>query len=100
LRRKQIHGVRFRRQYPLGPYFADFVCFAARVIVEVDGSSHLDAAQIVHDRIRTQWLDRHGFKVIRFWNLDVLTNIDPVMERINREVAIGLQLRGNAASPR
>jgi len=80
LRRKQIGGVRFRRQYPLGPYIVDFVCLPARLIVEVDGGQH--DLQSEADGIRTRWLEAQGHRVIRFWNNDVLSNTDGVVERI------------------
>src|SRR4051794_34921571 len=59
LRNKQINGLRFRRQYPLGPYFADFVCLPARLVIEVDGSQHGEAGQAAHDLRRTAWLNRN-----------------------------------------
>jgi len=80
LRRKQIESHRFRRQAPLGPYVADFVCFAARLIVEVDGGQHAD--QVARDTERTMWLEAQGYRVLRFWNNDVLRNTDGVIEAI------------------
>src|SRR5712664_3947047 len=59
LRQKQLNGLRFRRQFPLGPYFADFVCLPARLVVEVDGSQHSDVSQAAHDLRRTAWLNRN-----------------------------------------
>jgi len=82
LRRKQINGFRFRRQVPLGRYIVDFVCFEARVIVEVDGGQHAEAA--MHDRERDRWLSSQGFRVLRFWNNDVLRETDAVIEMIER----------------
>ena len=82
LRRKRIHGLRFRRQYPIGPYFADFVCLPARLIVELDGGQHADDVAFIYDRKRTAWLEGQRFRVIRFWNLDVVEDIDGVMDRI------------------
>jgi very-short-patch-repair endonuclease len=86
LRRGQLRGLRFRRQHPIGPYFADFICLPIRLVIEVDGATHLDAAQIDHDVARSRWLAAEGYRVIRFWNLDVLTNMDRVIERIDIEV--------------
>ncbi|MDE2162662.1 MAG: endonuclease domain-containing protein [Alphaproteobacteria bacterium] len=82
LRRKQVHGLRFRRQYPIGPYFADFVCLPARLIVELDGGQHAEDNALEYDRRRTAWLESQRFRVLRFWNLDVFENIDGVMDRI------------------
>jgi len=80
LRRKQLEGLRFRRQAPVGKYIADFVCFRERLIVEVDGGSHVDAQ--AYDEARTAWLESEGFRVLRFWNNDVLGNQEGVLERI------------------
>jgi very-short-patch-repair endonuclease len=83
LRRKRVDGLRFRRQYPIGPYFADFVCLPARLIVEVDGGQHADNdEQIRHDKARTAWLESQNFRVLRFWNLDVMDNLEGVIDRI------------------
>src|SRR3970282_1659849 len=80
LRRKQLVGHRFRRQVPLGHYIADFVCFEARLIIEVDGGQH--GEQLAYDSARTVWLESQNFRVIRFWNNDVLGNIEGVLESI------------------
>jgi very-short-patch-repair endonuclease len=72
LRRKQVAGLRFRRQYPLGPYIVDFVCLPARLIIEVDGGQHAD--HVERDTMRTAWLESQGFRVIRFWNNEVLSS--------------------------
>ena len=84
LRRKQLDGHRFRRQVSLGPYVADFVCFEARLIVEVDGGQHAERAA---DTARTAWLEAQGYRVLRFWNNDVLGNIDGVVETIRAAFA-------------
>jgi very-short-patch-repair endonuclease len=80
LRGRQISGEKFRRQYPIGPYVADFCCTKLRLIVELDGSQHMD--QIVKDEARTMYLIAHGYRVMRFWDNDVLTNLEGVLERI------------------
>src|SRR6266436_3135393 len=66
LRRKQLEGLRFRQQVPLGRYVVDFLCAARRLIVEVDGGQH--GLAIAADRKRTAWLEAGGFRVMRFWN--------------------------------
>ena len=71
LRYRQLKGLKFRRQVPLGKYIADFVCFEANLIVEVDGGQH---NQNEYDEKRTVWLKTQGYNVIRFWNNDVLTS--------------------------
>lgn len=72
-------GVRFRRQEPIGPYIVDFVCLARKLIVEVDGDQH-DRSD--HDVRRDRYLERLGFRVIRFWNEDVAWHPDWVVRQI------------------
>ena len=79
LRRKQLDGLRFRQQVPLGPYIVDFLCAKHRLIIEVDGGQHAGATV---DRTRTAWLEGRGFRVMRFWNNDVLQNLNGVIETI------------------
>jgi adenine-specific DNA-methyltransferase len=71
LRRKQLSGFPFRRQATIGPYIADFFCPKARLVVELDGEPHSDEVRMRQDAARTKWLEAHGCRVIRFWNLDV-----------------------------
>ena len=82
LRRKKISGFRFRRQAPIGPYIADFFCPEARLIIELDGEPHSEEAQMRRDNARTQWLQAHGCRVIRFWNLEVFRHPTEVVETI------------------
>ncbi|MGH8428323.1 MAG: endonuclease domain-containing protein [Gammaproteobacteria bacterium] len=84
LRDRQLEGYKFRRQIPLGIYVADFVCFEARLVVEVDGGQH--DMRRDHDEYRTVWLNAQGFKVLRFWNNEVLSASDAVLEIIRREL--------------
>ena len=76
LRIRQIAGHKFRRQRPVGPYVVDFVCLERRVIIEVDGGQH--SAQIAEDAERDAWLRGEGYMVLRFWNHEVLTQIEEV----------------------
>ena len=80
LRMHQMAAYKFRRQYPIGPYIADFVCVKAGLIVEVDGGQHM--ARSSQDAVRTRWLESQGFHVLRFWNNEVLENIDGVVQVI------------------
>lgn len=80
LRGKQLEGFKFRRQEPIGNYVADFVCFEKRIIVEVDGSQHCKGK----DSERDQWFEGQGFKVLRFWNNEVLSNTQGVWEVIRK----------------
>jgi very-short-patch-repair endonuclease len=85
LRAKRSTAFRFRRQYPIGNYVVDFVCLAARLIVEIDGESHNHTIEA--DERRTQWLEAQGFRVIRFMNRDVLKNTEGVVQAIQTELA-------------
>ncbi len=80
LRNGQIRGARFRRQAVIGRYIADFACFDPKVVIELDGGQH--AGQSAYDEQRTRWLASEGFSVLRFWNNEVLENLDGVMEKI------------------
>jgi len=84
LRRRQVAGQRFRRQHPVGTFIVDFACLEAALIVEVDGGQHADQKE--YDTARTAWLERQGFRVVRFWNSEVLTNLEGVREVIEREL--------------
>jgi very-short-patch-repair endonuclease len=84
LRRRQVLGYKFRRQQPLGPYIVDFVCLEKRLVVEVDGSQHQE--QQPYDEIRTRWLESQGYRVLRFWNNEVLDTIDAVVETIAEQL--------------
>ena len=68
-----------RRQATIGPYFADFACHTHRIVIEIDGGQHADSAA---DLVRTTYLNNQGYRVLRFWNNDVLSNIDGVIEII------------------
>jgi very-short-patch-repair endonuclease len=81
--RKENLRVRFRRQVPVGPYIADFASLDARVIVEVDGSQHT----VARDAMRDEFLRQRGFRVLRFWDNDVLTRTEAVVEVIRREIS-------------
>jgi very-short-patch-repair endonuclease len=83
LRRSELLGSHFRRQVPIGHYVADFACMAARLVIELDGSQHGLEANKARDEQRTRWLEREGYRVIRFWNNDVSENIDGVLETIH-----------------
>ena len=83
LRRKQFHGLRSRRQFPLGPFYGDFVCLPARLVIEVDGGQHAELPHAEHDRRRSEWLHNENFRVLRFWNLDIFENINGVVDRID-----------------
>src|SRR5439155_26391171 len=85
LGRHQIGGHRFRRQVSIGSYVLDFVCLKSRLVVEVDGGQHAAARE--HDDRRTAWRESQGFRILRFWNDDVLRETDGVVERIQVALA-------------
>lgn len=75
-------GLHFRRQAPIGPYFPDFACHRSKIVVELDGSQHAEGAAVEYDMQRTAYLNSRGYRVLRFWNSDVLENRDGVVEII------------------
>jgi very-short-patch-repair endonuclease len=82
LRNRQLEGWKFRRQFAIGNYIADFVCIDAKLIIELDGGQHSE--QRKYDEQGTRELEKAGFVVLRFWNNDVLTNSESVIEEILR----------------
>ena len=78
LRSRQIVGAKFRRQATVGPYIVDFLCIEAKLAVEADGGQHAPE----RDAARTAWLESRGLRVIRFWNHDILQNIDGALQAI------------------
>jgi len=82
-RSHRFADLKFKRQKPIGTYIVDFVCMQQRLIIEVDGSQHLQSEA---DKQRDTWLVKQGFRVLRFWNNDVLLNIDTVLEAIYQTV--------------
>ena len=82
LRAHRLMGLGFRRQVPIGPYIADFACSSSHLIVEVDGSQHAEAENAAKDVQRTAFLEDSGWTILRFWNDDVLRDIDNVCGHI------------------
>jgi very-short-patch-repair endonuclease len=80
LRAHQLSGFKFRRQEPIGRYIVDFVCFAPRLVVEIDGGQHNSPSE--YEEERTDFLVREGFEILRFWNNEVLENREGVCTRI------------------
>jgi 2-isopropylmalate synthase len=79
LRDRRLNGFKFRRQVPIGPYIVDFLCVGARLIVEADGSQHAESHR---DQVRDVYLASQGWKVLRFWNPDILRNRESVLDTI------------------
>ena len=92
VRNRRLAGLKFNRQHPIGSYIADFVCIEKRLIVELDGAQHMK--QESYDAERETFLSTKGYRVLRFWNVDVLTN----MEGVIATVLLGLN-GGNTHSP-
>ena len=82
LRRRSL-GIKVRRQVPVGPFIVDFLCVQARLVIEIDGGQHLGSSSDVD---RSRWLEKQGYRVLRFWNHEVLKNLEGVMERIAVEI--------------
>ena len=83
LRAKQIAGIKFRRQQPIGNYIVDFVSFEKKIIIELDGGQHAKAKK--KDSKRDKFLSENGFTVLRFWNNDIFSNLDGVLEVISKK---------------
>ena len=79
LRSRSVDGHKFVRQYPIGRYVVDFICREKRLIIDVDGGQH---AESTRDRVRDQWLHEHKYRVLRFWNNEIMSNMDGVLEVI------------------
>ena len=86
LRAKKLNGVKFRRQEPIGTYIVDFVSFEKKLIIEIDGGQHSTDENKANDEVRTQWLESQGFRVLRFWNNEVSSNLDGVIARIKESL--------------
>ena len=101
LRNRQLLGFKFVRQQPVGPYIADFACREADLIVELDGDQH---AESIKDQQRTEALAQYGYQVIRFWNQDVLTNVEGALlliaERLSKAPSPGLRFAKPDLSPK
>ncbi len=84
LHNRQLCNQKFRRQFPIEPYIADFVCLELKLIIELDGGQHAD--QVNYDEQRSLFLKQRGFKVLRFWNNEVIGNLTGVLEAIRLAV--------------
>jgi very-short-patch-repair endonuclease len=85
IRNKKM-GFTFRRQHQIGKYIVDFVSLEKRLIIEIDGGQHNEEQNISYDKERTEFLNSKGFKVLRFWNSDILKNIEGIYEIIKKEL--------------
>ncbi|MCG2700773.1 endonuclease domain-containing protein [Candidatus Parcubacteria bacterium] len=87
LRNRKL-GVKFRRQYGIGHYIADFCCPEKKLVIEIDGGVHTEDEQICYDKERSKSIEELGFKVLRFWNEDIENNLDSVLKNIKEEIKI------------
>ena len=85
IRAKQLHGLKFRGQEPVGKYIVDFVCYEKNFVIELDGGQHV--GQKKGDNERDSWLASQGFRVLRFWDNEVLMNVEGVLENIKDQVS-------------
>jgi very-short-patch-repair endonuclease len=97
LRDRRLDGAKFRRQFPVGPYIADFACIEAMLIVELDGGQHSE--QVERDAARTEYLERRGYRVVRFWNDEVFTELEGVLMLIRRALRNPASARKSSPSP-
>ncbi len=95
LKAHRFQGLHVRRQVPMGPYVADFVCHGAKLLIEVDGSQHGFDQDIERDQARDAWFEAQGYRVLRFWNHDVLTGIDSVLDTIFATIPSNLPIAGD-----
>jgi len=86
LKNKQLDGAKFRRQQTIGKYIVDFVNLESRVVIELDGGHHNEGETVVHDEERAVWLSGEGYNVLRFWNNEVLTNMEGVLDKIREAI--------------
>ena len=84
LRASQFEGLKFRRQQPIGKYIVDFVCFEKKIIVELDGGQHSHPSTRQKDNARNKWFEADGYKVLRFWDNEVLKDTKGVLEEIRK----------------
>ncbi|HEY2106638.1 MAG TPA: endonuclease domain-containing protein [Candidatus Binataceae bacterium] len=82
LRGKRFAGFKFRRQHRIGPYFADFCCIARHLVIELDGSQHAEEEKERTDSLRTAYLEEQGYRVMRFWNNQINTELEGVLQAI------------------
>lgn len=88
LRSRQLGGFKFYRQYPVYPYYVDFLCREPKLIIELDGGKHNEDPAIIYDEKRTHLLESKGYRVIRFWNNDVLQNTQGVLKVIAENLSL------------
>src|SRR6202051_1117463 len=86
LKELPVDDTHFRRQAPIGPYVVDFLCPAAHLVIELDGGHHNEDETAKRDRVRQRWLEQEGYRVVRFWNSEITSDLHAVLERIYVEL--------------
>ena len=86
LKGKKVEGVKFRRQFPIGNYIADFAAIEIKLIIEIDGATHSSDDRVEYDTARTEFLTSQGWRVIRVWNNDIYSNLNGVLQSISQIV--------------
>ena len=89
VRNSQFHGMRFFRQYSVGPYILDFYCPGLKLAVELDGGQHNLQENLEYDEARSEFLEANGITVLRFWNHDVLLNVQSVLAKVEEKITSG-----------
>jgi very-short-patch-repair endonuclease len=97
-RARRLNGLKFRRQFPLSAFITDFCCRERHLVVELDGGQHAEPASVARDNFRSRQFDERGYRVLRFWNNQVLMNIDAVLQAIV-DAAERSELNNNLTSP-
>jgi len=87
LRNRQL-GTKFRRQVPIGPFIVDFYCHEARLVIELDGETHAEEDRAALDAARSAWLAESGYRVLRFWNRELMNDTETVLARIESELPL------------
>lgn len=89
LRARQLQGLKFRRQHDIGPYIVDFYCPEQSLVIEVDGDGHADVDQMLKDQLRDRYFQSLGLRVIRYFNDDIVKNLDGVLEDLAKRLSSG-----------
>lgn len=92
VRDRRLGGLKFKRQVPIGPYFADFLCEEAMLVVELDGGQHTEERALAHDAARDEFLRRHGYEVFRVWNADFRRDPVAALDHVLYEAQLRLAM--------
>ena len=99
LRGKRFAGFKFRRQQPMDHYIVDFVCHQQQLIIELDGGQHGEDRVVIHDEKRTEYLERSGYQLLRFWNHEIMRQLPDVLDRIDYALTTPLPAAARRPSP-